>query len=100
MQWLGGNADFREVSIMASACTGQCGITVGGQPPPHTVTPVRHAGDMEFLERIVQEHSALQDGGEAEMTAFGGGGGKVSDLKGVQRLQALPRDGPVLQIPR
>ena len=33
------------------------------------------------------------------MAAIGGRGGKGGDLKGVEHLGALPRDGPVIQIP-
>ena len=33
------------------------------------------------------------------MVAIGGRGGKGGDLKGVEHLGALPRDGPIIQIP-
>ena len=41
----------------------------------------------------------MQEGCEAEAMAFGGGGGKVSDLKVIQRLQTKPQYGTVLHEP-
>ena len=99
MQWPGGNADFHEGAILASACPGYHGNTGGEKYHPHTVPPVQHAGVVAVLEWIAQEYSILQEGGRAETMAFGDGGGKVSDLKGVQLLWAPHQDGAVLQIP-
>ena len=55
---------------------------------------------MAVLKMVTQEHSTVQEGGGSEMMAFGGGGSKVDNLKISQRLQAHPRDGLVLKIPR
>ena len=54
------------------------------------VPPIRHDAALVVLERIAQEHIAVQEGGGAEMTAFGGRGGKGSDLNAVQRLRVPP----------
>ena len=61
--------------------------------------PVRHAGDMEVHKRITKAHGTVQEGIGAEVTAFGRGGGKGGDLKGVQRLWEHSLDGTVFQIP-
>ena len=84
---------------MASARLGHRGNTGGGQPPPPMVIPVWHAGAMAVLKWINQDHSAVQEGGGAETTVFGGGRGKGSNLKGVQTLPTHPQDRLVLQIP-
>ena len=60
---------------------------------------MQHDGAMAVPKRIAQSHSSVQEGGRAEATAFGDGGGKGGNLKGVQHLQAHPQDGPVFQIP-
>ena len=75
------------------------GNTGGGRPPPPTVPPVQHYGAVAFLERTTQDHREVQEGGRAKTMAFGGGGSKGGDLKGLQHIQAPPWDGPVLQIP-
>ena len=77
---------------------GHHGNTGGGQPPPPTVTHVQHSGAIAVLERISKYESAVKEGGGAEMTAFGGGGVKGGDIKGVQKLRAPPQDGLILQI--
>ena len=59
---------------------------------------VQHAGAMAVPKQIGQVHSVVQEGGGSEATAFGSGGGKGGDHKGVQRLWAHPRDGPTLQV--
>ena len=67
-------------------------------PPPNTVPPVQYSGAMMVLEWIPQDNSAVQERVREKTMAIGGGGGKGGDLNGVQRLQDLPQDGPVLQI--
>ena len=57
-----------------------------------------HTGTVEVLKLIAQDHSAVQEGGRSEATKFDVRGVKGGDLEGVQRLQAHPQDGPVLQI--
>ena len=78
---------------------GYCGNTGGGKLTPPKVPPVQHDGAMTAPKQILQEHSAVQEGGGEEATEFCGVGGKGNSLKGVQHLQTHPRDGPVLQIP-
>ena len=41
----------------------------------------------------------MQEGVEAEKTAFGDGGGNGGGIKGIYLLRVSPRDGSVLQIP-
>ena len=60
---------------------------------------VWNSGDVEVLEWIEQEHSAVQEGGSEYIMAIGGVGGKGGDLKGVYGLRATSQDGPVIQIP-
>ena len=47
------------------------------------VSHVQHAGAVMVLEYISKEHSTVQEVVRAEMMSFGGGGGKVHELKGV-----------------
>ena len=75
---------------MVSSRQGNLGDTGGGQTIPPTVPPVRNTGAVAVLDQIAQYHSRVQEGGGAEMTEFGGGGGKGGDLKGVQRLHVHP----------
>ena len=44
-------------------------------------------------------HRAVQEGGRAKATAFGGGSIKGGNLKVIQCLWPHPRDGPILQLP-
>ena len=75
--------DRHEGAIMALAHPEKHGNTGGEQHTSTTVPPEQHAGSVVFLELVVQDHSAVQEGGGVETTEFGGGLGKVSDLKGV-----------------
>ena len=92
--------DAHAGALLASARPGHSVNTGGGQPPLPTVPYVHHYGAVVVPKRIAQVHSAVQEGGGAEATAFGDGGGKGGDLKGIWCLWAHPRDGPILQVPR
>ena len=85
-------------ALLESARPGHCGNTGIGKPPPTTVPSVRHSGAVAFPKRIAQAHSAVQERGGSEETAFGGRGGKGGNLKGVQQLWAHPQYGPILQV--
>ena len=87
-------------ALLVSARPVHRGNSGGGRPPPPTVTYLQHSGAVEVPKRIAQAHIAVQEGGGAEATVFGGGGGKGGDLKGVQCLWEHPQDGPVLKVPR
>ena len=89
-----------EGALLASERPEHCSNTGGGQTPPPKVPPVRHAGAVAVLKWIAQEHSAVQEGGRAETAAFGSGGGKGINPKGVQHLLSQPQDVPILQTHR
>ena len=86
-------------ALLVSARPVHRGNSGGGRPPPPTVTYLQHSGAVEVPKRIAQAHIAVQEGGGAEATVFGGGGGKGGDFKGVQRLWSHPRYFTVLQVP-
>ena len=69
--------------ILASAYPLHCGNTGVGQPTLTTMTSVLHDISVVVPKRIAQVHSTVQDRGGAEATAFGSGGVKGRDLKGV-----------------
>ena len=75
---------------LESALPINCGDTGRGKPSPPTVPYVRHYGSVEVPERVVPAYRAVQEGGGAEATAFCGGGGKGSNIKGFQRIWAPP----------
>ena len=80
---MGGNTYGHVGALLASARLGNRGNNGGEKPPPPTVPSVRHSGAVAVPKRIAQSHSAVQEGGRAEAKAFGGGGGKGGNLKGV-----------------
>ena len=84
---------------MAPAHPGHSVNTGVGKPLPPTVPHVRTFGAVEVPKRIAQAHSAVQEGGGADMTAFGGIGEKGGDLKVVQSLWVHPQDFTVFQVP-
>ena len=51
---------------------------------------MRHSDDLAFPEQDGPEHIAVQEEGGAEAMVFRSGGGKDSNLKGVQRLSVPP----------
>ena len=51
---------------------------------------VQHAGAVAVPKGIAQAHITVQEEGGAEVTPFGGGGGKGDNLKGVQSLWYHP----------
>ena len=77
-------------ALLAPACLGHRGNTGRGKPPPPTVSSVQYACSVAVLEWAAPAHSAAQEGGGVEATVFGGGGGKVGNLKGVQGLWGPP----------
>ena len=87
VSWTGGNADHHADSLMAPTRPRHCGNTGGGNPPSTTVPSVQHSSYVVFPERVEPAHSAVQERGKAEATAFGGGGVKGSYLKDVQLLK-------------
>ena len=52
----GSNADGDSVTLHTLACQGNRDHAGRLQPPPPTVTPVRHAGDLEGSERVACCH--------------------------------------------
>ena len=69
------------------------------QPLPPTVPHVRTFGAVAVPKRISQVHSAVQEGGGAEVMAFGGGGEKGGYIKVVQSLWVHPQYFTVFQVP-
>ena len=80
------------------SCTGHCGDTGGGQPPPPTVPSVRHAGAMVVIDRYAWAHGSMQEGGGAKLKTPGSGGEEGSHIQGVQRVWTSLGDGDLLQI--
>ena len=86
----GGDADGHADAVLASARPGHRGNTVGGKPPPTMMPLVQNSGAMAVTEWVAPAHSTMQEGGGAELTTVGSGGGGNSKIKGVQRLWAPP----------
>ena len=77
-------------AILEHACMIHHGNTGGCQPPVPTVPCVQHASAVKVPELAAPAHSAVQQVGRSEVMAFGSGGGKGGNLKGVQHLWAPP----------
>ena len=96
---MGSDADGQVGALLASIRLGHRGDTGGGKSPPPMLTPVQHSADVAVPTQIKQAHIAVQEWGRSEATAFGSGGGKGGNLKGVQRLWEHPQDSCIFQIP-
>ena len=69
---MSGDADGHAGALLVSAHPVQRGNTGGGKPPPPMFSPVGHDVSVKVPKFIAQVHSAMQEGGRAEATAFGG----------------------------
>ena len=97
---MGGDADVHAGVLLALARLGHCGNNEEGKSPAPMVPPVQHTSDVTVPSQITQAHSAVKEAGRAEATAFGSRGGKVGNLKGVQRLWAHTQDTCIFKISR
>ena len=79
-----GDADRHSDALLSPAHLVHRSDTGVGKPPPPTVPSMQNSGSVEFPERAASTYGAVQEGGGAEATALGSGGGKGSHLKGVQ----------------
>ena len=84
--------------FMAPACTGHCGDTGGGKPPPPTVPSMQHASIMAGSERDASAHRAMQEGGGTKETATDRGGGEGYHFQSLQRVRTPPGYGDLFQI--
>ena len=85
-------------SLTIPACTGHCGHSGGGKPPPPTVHPMIHAGPLSGTEPQAPCHSSvLQVRGAKEAAASGGGaeGELETGLRGI-RVDAGKCDGVLI----
>ena len=68
-----GNEDGDAGTFYSPACPGYCSHFGGGEPPPHMVPLMRHAGTLACSEREAPCHCPVRQGGGAEAKADGGG---------------------------
>ena len=96
---MGSDAYRHAGALLESIRLGHCINTGGWKSPPPMLTPVQHSADVAVPTQIKQAHIAVQEWGRSEATAFGSGGGKGGNLKGVQRQWDHPQYSCVFQIP-
>ena len=93
MSGTGGDADGNEVKFPILTCQVHYDHTGGGHPPPPTVTPMRHDGDMEGLKWASHHHRSVCQGGVAEEMAAGRRGNAGDPGEGLSGLRKASQYG-------
>ena len=75
-----------------------CDHTGGGKPPPPTVPPVQHAGDLAGAKRAEYHHFSVRQGGRYKETSDGGRGDAGECGYGLSGLHKTSSDAYLLQI--
>ena len=94
----GGNEDVNAGAFFLPACPGYLHHIGGGKPPPPTLPPMIHAGDLAYNKQGAPFHRPVRQRREKESRKAGGGGTTVEFREGLPGLQVTVGDSNIVQI--